>query len=672
MEKVSLNEELSVLYELALNTNKYGDCLQDSVHFLSLLIERKKYRQTVLYIDTSLIDPSIPAQASLSAFLSLPYNDKAPKILQLSDINPFNDKESWRVETLNLCGTEALWMVFELNKIGALFIMPPQDQEHNAKFLARQIADVLKRFGDGLLATYTNKELEKARDQLQKNNFELEQQVDLRTIELKKTLQNLDLAISGAGLGFWEWEINTGEVRFNDNWATIIGYTLDELKPLSINTWVDLCHPYDLPKSNQLLTECFEKRSLNYECDLRMRHKSGDWVWVLDKGRVIEWSHDGKPLRMAGIHQNIDARKKSETALLESEDKYRRLVETTSLYITIIQDDKIVYANKALQMSSGYTMDDMYGMPFVNFLHPSEQKRVTDIHAQRKMGLADFNQYETSYINAKKQVVYAKMNIQEFDYRDKKAFMCIMEDITAHKKLEEQLMRSQKLQALGSFAGGIAHDFNNILQIIKTYIDLLQLDLPESEQLKNRFTKIDMAVNRGSAAVKALLHYSRSNEIRMEKFNFSENLKNLVPILKGLLPSSIVITENIQDNCLVLGDVNQIEQVIVNLAMNAKDAMQNKGDLAIELYCDNTSPSNDKKVVLCITDTGIGMEQETLQRIFDPFFTTKKVGEGTGMGLAVVHGIIEAHKGKIDVSSEPGVGTRFTITLPSIQQTNHT
>ena len=672
MEKISLNEELSVLYELALKTNKHGDCLRDAMHFLSLLIERKKYRQTVLYINTSLIDPSVAVQSTLSAYISLPFNDKTPKTLQVSDINPFNDKATWRVESLNLCGTESLWMIFELNKVGALFISQPQDQEDQAKFLARQISDVIKKFGDGLLATYTNKELEKAKDQLQKSNHKLEQQVELRTSELKKSLQDLDLALTGAGLGFWEWEINTGEVKFNENWAAIVGYTLNELKPLSINTWVDLCHPDDLPKSNHQLTECFEKRSLTYECDLRMRHKSGDWVWAQDRGRVIEWDNEGKPVRMAGIHQNIDARKKSETALLESEDKYRRLVETTSLYITIIQDDKIVYANKALQMSSGYTMDDMYGMSFVNFLNPTEQQRITDIHTKRKLGIIDLRQYETSYINAKKQVVYVKMNIQEFYYRNKKAFMCIMEDITTHKKLEEQLIRSQKLQALGSFAGGIAHDFNNILQIIKTYIDLLQLDLPESEQLKNRFTKIDMAVNRGSAAVKALLHYSRSNEIRMEEFNFSENLKNLVPILKGLLPSSVVITEKIQDNCLILGDANQLEQVIVNLAMNAKDAMQNKGDLTIELNCDNEVPIKDKKIVLSITDSGIGMAQETLQRIFDPFFTTKKVGEGTGMGLAVVHGIIEAHKGKIDVSSEPGVGTRFTITLPSIQQTNHT
>jgi PAS domain S-box-containing protein len=668
MEKISLNEELSVLYELALNTNKYGDCLQDAIHFLSLLIERKKYRQTVLYIDTSLIDPEKPAHASLSAFLSLPYNDKTPKILHLSDANPFNDTANWRVERLNLCGSESLWMIFGLNRIGALFIKPPQDQEHQATFLARQISDVLQKFGDGLLATYTHKELEKAKHQLQKSNTKLEQQVELRTQELKKTIQNLDLAVSGAGLGFWEWEINTGNVRFNENWASIVGYTLNELKPLSINTWAKLCHPDDLAKSTQELTECFEKRTEVYEIDVRMRHKNNEWIWVHDKGRVIEWDENNKPVRMAGIHQNIDARKKSEAALWESEDKYRRLVETTSLYITIIQNDKIVYANKALLESSGYEEDDLYGMNFSYFLHPDEQAKVTNIHNQRKAGLAQLNHYETSYINAKKQLVYVRMNIQEFDYQQKKAFMCIMEDITSQKKLEQQLLRSQKLQALGSFAGGIAHDFNNILQIIKTYTDLLQLDLPENDQDSNCFKQIDAAINRGSSAVKALMHYSRSNEIRMTEFNFSENLKNLVPILKGLLPSSIVINENIQDNCIIMGDASQIDQVIVNLAMNAKDAMKNKGNLGIELYQETMTTLKEKNVVLSITDNGPGMEKAVLQRIFDPFFTTKKVGEGTGMGLAVVYGIVESHKGKIEVSSEPGKGANFTLTFPGIEQ----
>jgi PAS domain S-box-containing protein len=667
MRKANLEKEISILFKLALNTNIAGDCHKDAMYFLMLLIEYRICKQAVLYVKSGINDISDKTDWYGEPFMSIPSGQKAPKALNYKQLGIESDEFLQMVDQLDLNGVNEQWLVYNLKKVGVLCLLPADIDRFPIELYDEQIAGVVKKFGEGLLATHTSRELIQTNAKLQECNINNSSVLNVANNELLGKLQHLELAVTGARLGLWEWTIPTGEVKFNETWAELLGYTLEELEPVSIKTWIDFCHPDDLLVSNQLLEKCFKRQIAVYECDLRMLHKNGGWIWVYDQGKVSEWDESGNPVRMSGIHQDINTRKKFESDLLESEDKYRRLVESTLFYIAIIQDGSIVYANKALIDATGLPSGRLMGMLLADLLHPIEKERITELMDQRSEGIEMKLYYEMFFLDIKKQIVNVRMNIQEFTYHHKKAYMCVMEDISVQKRLEQQLFRNQKMEALGILASGIAHDFNNILQIIKTYIDLMELDSGDATSMSNRLQQIDAAINRGGATVRALLYYSRTNEVKSSEINMGKQLQGIIAVLKSVLPTTIVIISEIEAGCEIWGDVNQIEQIVVNLAMNAKDAMNSRGTMKITLRNEPGLVKTERNVVLTVSDTGTGIDSETQKKIFDPFFTTKKVGEGTGMGLSVVQGIVDSHKGRIEVHSESGKGTRFEIYFPALK-----
>jgi PAS domain S-box-containing protein len=247
-------------------------------------------------------------------------------------------------------------------------------------------------------------------------------------------------------------------------------------------------------------------------------------------------------------------------------------------------------------------------------------------------------------------------------------------DITDRKALEQQLWQAQKLDALGSLAGGVAHDFNNVLTAILANTELVQLDTPPGDQRSGDLEEIRKACERAASLTRQLLAFSRRQPFEPKAVRLDELVRDLSKMLYRLLgPQVRLVTTSEPDLALVWADPTQIEQVIMNLAVNARDAMPEGGTVAIEtgnarldepLALGEGELSAGAYVVLAVSDTGTGMDRETLGRIFEPFFTTKEKGKGTGLGLATVYGILRQSRGKVLVYSEPGVGTTFKCYLP--------
>ncbi|MFW6138191.1 MAG: hybrid sensor histidine kinase/response regulator [Spirochaetota bacterium] len=330
--------------------------------------------------------------------------------------------------------------------------------------------------------------------------------------------------------------------------------------------------------------------------------------------------------------------------------------------------------NPAFEMLTGLHKDDITGKSakeFLSSITPSWARVCRDTAIKGKTVNL------TSYVKH----LDKHLDISAFSPR-KGEFIAIFTDITRVKKIEDekkrlelQLIQSQKLEAIGTLAGGVAHDFNNLLTAINGYAELACSQLEDPQYINNCLRQILNITQRASQLSHQLIIFGRKEPMKLKPHNLSHIIEYLFNMLKRIIGEHVTISFELDPHLWTTRvDSGQIEQVILNLAINAKDAMKDGGTLTIrtknvkldDTYADKyTYASPGNYVCLALEDTGIGMDKDTLDHIFEPFFTTKKSGEGSGLGLSVVYGIIKEHNGWINVYSEPGIGTIFRIYLPA-------
>jgi signal transduction histidine kinase/CheY-like chemotaxis protein len=317
-------------------------------------------------------------------------------------------------------------------------------------------------------------------------------------------------------------------------------------------------------------------------------------------------------------------------------------------------------------------------MPFAELVVEEDRNLVLTRYEARIAGEDVPKNYSFRLRNRYGEDFWLDTNSVLIDWRGRPATMNFIRDITEQKRLETQLQHAQKMEAVGTLAGGVAHDFNNVLQAIKGYAELLLLDKEEDAPGYPELQEISRAAGRGGELIRQLLTFSRKVETRKRPLNLNHEVGVVRRLLERTIPKMIEIELRLADTVrIVNADPAQIEQVLMNLAVNARDAMPEGGKLVIETknvvldeaYC-TTQPGAKpgEYVFVSISDTGCGMDKETLEHIFEPFYTTKGVGEGTGLGLAMVYGIVKHHGGYINCRTEPGEGTSFEIYFPVIDQ----
>ena len=356
-------------------------------------------------------------------------------------------------------------------------------------------------------------------------------------------------------------------------------------------------------------------------------------------------------------------------------------IEQAAEGITIIdRDGTIQYSNPASESISGYTREELIGQNH-SILRSSKYDKA--FYEAMMDTLSRGEMWTGHMFNEKKDGTTYKVEASISPIRDNTGtivyYVIIARDVTREADLETQLRQVQKMEAIGTLAGGIAHDFNNILAAIMGYTEMALYDVPEGTSGRRNLEQVLKAGYRGKDLVKQIITFSRRRDEERRPMQISPIVKEALKLLRASLPTTIDFRQNIKTQSgMVLADPTQIHQVLMNLISNAAYAMREKGGVLevsltdVDIYPDDAAPPHpDLKpgpfLKLTVSDTGHGIEHAIIERIFDPFFTTKRPGEGTGMGLAVVHGIVKSYGGAILVDSEPGKGSTFDVFFPRIE-----
>lgn len=373
-------------------------------------------------------------------------------------------------------------------------------------------------------------------------------------------------------------------------------------------------------------------------------------------------------------------RRQAQSELLSLGERYRILFESANDAIFIIEGDQFVDCNDmAVELFGAKGKAQVVGLKVWNF-QPSKQPDGVDskTKAQNYIGTALKGDPQRFYWQCRRldgAGVDTELSLSRMDVGTKTYILCVARDITEKRALEANLMQAQKMEAIGTLAGGIAHDFNNILSAIMGYTQLLQMKVPEDSDLRKNLDQIFSSSRRAADLVKQILSISRQQAQEQKPIQFRHIAKEVIKMLRATLPTTIVIRDHIaSDLGIIHADPTQMHQVLMNLCTNAAHAMQKEGGI-IKISLENIRIEKELAdfhaqlepghyMMLTVTDTGEGMSPEILTHIFDPYFTTKETGQGTGLGLSVVHGIISRHGGAITVDSKIGRGTTFTVYIP--------
>lgn len=407
--------------------------------------------------------------------------------------------------------------------------------------------------------------------------------------------------------------------------------------------------------------------------EFRIRRGDETWFDAEISARALP---DGQLL---GIVRDLTERRRSEHALRESEERFRQLAENINevFWMTDPNRGTILYISPAYETIWGRTCQSLYATPrnWMDAVHPEDRERMIKVAARQTQG-----GYHEIYRIIRPDGTLRWVRDRAFPIRDAGGQVYRMvgtaEDITERRQLEEQFRQAQKLEAIGTLAGGIAHDFNNILGAIIGYVELTKLGLKGNASANQYLDLVLQGANRAASLVKQILAFSRQQDHQRVTVQLRHVVAEPIKLLRATIPAMIDFEVSLPgDLPTVLADPTQVHQVVMNLCTNAAHAMRDRpGRLSVKLetiFMDATQAATIDRlkpglyVRLTVGDTGCGMERATMDRIFEPFFTTKKPGEGTGLGLSVVHGIMQSHEGAVTVQSQPQAGTTFHLYFPA-------
>ena len=503
--------------------------------------------------------------------------------------------------------------------------------------------------------------------------------------ELRESEAGLALAQRIARLGNWELDLKTRHLRWSDEIYRIFGFSPNEFVATS-ELFFKSVHPEDREFVRKSVDQALSE-GRPYSIDHRICLPNGSERVVHEQAEVLQ-NEAGKPIRLVGIVQDVTERKQVEEALEKSRQKYEALVNSIDGIVWEADPNTLqfTFVSKQAEQLLGYPLEQWFTEPgfWKEHIHQEDREGVIALclKAREEKRTTDF---EYRMLASDGRWLWLRNMVSVASENDRAVrLQGVMLDINKGKQAEEALRRSeqqfrqsQKMEAIGRLAGGIAHDFNNLLTGITGYSELLLNSLRPEDPMRGNLEEIRKAAARAASLTHQLLAFSRQQVLRPVILDLNALLANLHKMLRRLIGEDIELVTLLGPGLgRVEADRGQMEQVIMNLVVNARDAMPEGGRLILETaneeldedYARTHPPTEPGSyVMLAISDTGCGMGPDTLARIFDPFFTTKEQGKGTGLGLSTVYGIIKQSDGYIWAYSEPGQGTTFKVYLPKVQ-----
>jgi PAS domain S-box-containing protein len=476
-----------------------------------------------------------------------------------------------------------------------------------------------------------------------------------------------DKIIHAAPLGILAYRSDGRCVSANEAAALILGKPRDELLRQHFTALESWKRAKLLNMAREVLFSGVERR-----IEAHLVTASGKDVWA--HWRMARFTSGGEPHLLVMLN-DITARRHVEDALKASEERMRLLIERSPVGIAIVQHDRYVYVNPAFTKIRGFSgSHEIIDAPLAELVVPEDRDLLIQKQGADGSKLAQACYEVRGIAKDGNQFDMAVWPLQ-IDHFGEPAMLLFVADTSEAKNLKAQLLQAQKMQAIGTLTGGVAHDFNNLLTVILALADSVLAEGSRQGVDLGAVREIARACERGAELVRGMLAFSRKVEPRLRPVNLNHQVEHVANLLARTIPKMIEIEMRLSDDIdAVNADAGQVEQVLMNLAVNAKDAMTEGGKLIIEtknVFLDNEfcrshlAARVGNYVMLAVSDTGIGMDKETLAHIFEPFFTTKPPGQGSGLGLSMVYGIVKQHDGYISCDSQPGEGTVFRIYLPS-------
>ena len=501
---------------------------------------------------------------------------------------------------------------------------------------------------------------------------------------LREIDARLQRTIAGSGIGCWDWNPQTNEVIYSGNWAGMLDYDPVELPP-RFETWEKLVHPEDKPRVLAAIQDHLHGRSSTYEAEHRLRTKGGEWRWILTRGNIVSRDTAGQPLHLSGIHIDIHDRKQAEeslhqlnanlehivaertSALAASERKFHDLFEFAPDGIVLTDGDGVItLINQQAEKLFGYQRGELLGKSAERlipeaFRRGQRERYLSNTQTSGQTGLEGRRKDGADFI--------AEVSLCLLETEGGQMIAAAVRDVTERVLTEKKDRRTQRLESIGTLAGGVAHDLNNALAPILMCATMLRKKHPDSADVMET---IESSARRGADMVRQLMAFAKGAEGARVLVQSEHLFREVEKIIHSTFPKNIQTRVSYGTELpAIVGDFTQLHQVLLNLCVNARDAMPSGGTLFLQTDTTQLDATIDRDaapgryVVWRIKDTGTGIPPEILERIFEPFFSTKGPDLGTGLGLSTVSGIVKGHGGFIRVNSSPRKGTEFAVYFPA-------
>ena len=504
---------------------------------------------------------------------------------------------------------------------------------------------------------------------------------------LKRSEERLRFTLEAVNDGVWEWDLQSGNSYWSPRTYTMLGYEPDEF-PITYEFFRSFVHPDDLA-----VTEAEARRAIEsgetFSVEFRCRCKDGSWRWLLSRGRCVERGERGRPRRVLGTHLDISERRCTEDALRQSEAALAEAQRVASIgsWNYDVVTGRLRWSAELYRIYGLDPEATEVGLDHgIGMIHPQDRTFATEAF---RRAVEEGTPYEIEYRirrpDGQMRVLQGIGKIERDSAGDIVGVYGTGQDITDRRRVEEekallqhQLAHAQKMEAVGEFAAGVAHDFNNLLTAITGNTELIAQASTGHPTIAQALEGIRDAAGQATGVTRSLLTFSAKMPPHKERLDLRQLIRKTARMVERMLPASIIIETDPDEAPPVwlFGEATQLQQVVLNLAVNARDAMPDGGTLRLavtELAEEEAAierrllgvDDDGRLARLIVRDTGTGIDPEIVERVFEPFFTTKARGQGTGLGLAIVHGIVKEHGGRIEIRSVVGEGSTFLVTLPA-------